>query len=270
MEIAKLSPSAYHIHDSGSTLNFGCVVTADGVVVIDTGSSGAMAGRILECIREVTDQPVAYVVNTHPHAEHTLGNHCFDVPIVAHRICSEEMEALRERQRREAGGGSNGSSGTAGRDPVVPPSIRFTEQGYMYMGGRLIELVHAPGHTPGSLVVRLPDEQVMFAGDDVTVDACPVLDGASAFQWIDSLSQMRTWGARRIVPGRGRLAGPDDVTANLEYLQCLVTTAESLRKSGIRGHRVARSEPFLRLCGDTNPAVHEGNIHQVIKRLADR
>ena len=67
----------------GDISNSSFIATGNGVVVIDTGSTGTYGRRLREAISEYTDEPVRWgYPNTHHHPDHTFGNSAFsDVPI---------------------------------------------------------------------------------------------------------------------------------------------------------------------------------------------
>jgi glyoxylase-like metal-dependent hydrolase (beta-lactamase superfamily II) len=237
MEIVQLSLSAYHLRDPRTSLNVGCIVTPDGVILVDTGTSQQMAAAIRARIAEVTDQQVAYAINTH-NGECALGNRHFEVPIIAHQGCYQAMERARAAQERELARGN----GAEARNPdlLSLPTVSFSEDGYLYVGGVLLELLHAPGRSEGALAVHLPDEKVLFAGDNLNPDAYPLADAdgealtANPYRWIETLTRLRGLGATTIVASRGRVAGPADIDRQLEHLETIVASRESrMREAGL-------------------------------------
>ena len=69
----KVSPHSYYLRSAGDEGNVGAVVTDDGVILIDTQRERNVP-QVLEALRRVTAKPVAWVVNTHHHEDHTGGN----------------------------------------------------------------------------------------------------------------------------------------------------------------------------------------------------
>lgn len=218
MEIVKVSPSAYVLRDPKSSRNVGCVVTPDGVILVDTGCTAALAAAIQARLPEITDQPIAYVINAHACGEMSIGASHFDAPVIAHHACYQAIEKARASGRAEAA-------------PL--PTVSFTEDGYLYIGGLLVELIHAPGKGEGSLAVHLPDEKVLFAGDVLHVDSYPMLPGANAFRWRESLVRMRNLGATQIVAAKGRVAGPEDLDRHIAHLQSSIASADHFRSDDV-------------------------------------
>jgi len=81
--------------------NGGIVIGSRGALVIDAGINGAMARQIQERVRQLTDKPLLYVVNTNYHGDHTFGNYAFpaSVEIIAHRKTRDSMEDLAAEKR---------------------------------------------------------------------------------------------------------------------------------------------------------------------------
>jgi glyoxylase-like metal-dependent hydrolase (beta-lactamase superfamily II) len=228
MEIVKVSRSAYHLCDSATSANFGCVVTPDGVIVIDPGCSAQMASTIHSRIRDITDQPIAYAINTHGHVDHSLGNGHFDVPVIAHQSCYQAMERARAAQERELAR-HDGARGGKAAELISLPTVSFTEDGYLYVGGVLLELLHTPGRRDGALAVHLPDEKVLFVGDTVHVDAYPVIEQANTFRWMETLVRLRALGATKIIAARGRAATLADIDRQIAHFQTRVSVLDPLR-----------------------------------------
>ncbi len=84
--------------------NVTIIVTAEDVVVVDSGSSPRAARRIIAKIREITDLPVSTLINTHGHEDHVLGNQVFaevypDLQIVARTGTRDYLESGRVQAR---------------------------------------------------------------------------------------------------------------------------------------------------------------------------
>jgi glyoxylase-like metal-dependent hydrolase (beta-lactamase superfamily II) len=133
------------------------VVTDEGVVVVD-GQDDAEAGRaLLEAVREVTDQPIRYLVNASPHGDHVNSNAVFvdaGALLVGHAGTHEAMVEAR-------------GAVAAGAPPPPPlPDVTFQDRMTLRLGGRTVELHHlGRGHTRGDVVTFLPEEGVAFLSE---------------------------------------------------------------------------------------------------------
>ncbi|MGE5173061.1 MAG: MBL fold metallo-hydrolase, partial [Betaproteobacteria bacterium] len=136
--------------------NAGIIIGQDGMVVVDTLISAKEAQRFIKDIRAVSDKPIRYVVNTHDHLDHVLGNSEF-AKLGATIVAQEETKAAMVKtgagllQRAKYFGLSDEAmSGTT----VVVPSLTFTDAMEIDLGDRKVELLHAgPSHTVGSSIV---------------------------------------------------------------------------------------------------------------------
>src|SRR3989337_4385352 len=76
-EVVKLAEGVYGFIGKEGAANSGFVVTEEGVIVINTQGPKDLALRLKKKIRETTDKPIVYVINTHLHGDHTYGNQYF-------------------------------------------------------------------------------------------------------------------------------------------------------------------------------------------------
>ncbi len=185
--------------------NTGFVVTTDGVVVIDSGSSFQVGRKIHEAIRRVTPQPVKWVINTGGQDHRWLGNGYFatlGVPIVGHekmRADAEERGALLLQSLQ--GELKEKLDGTT----AVLPTATFTTRKTLRVGTTDFELIHtAPAHTPGDILVWLPQTRTVFSGDIVFTDRLlGVLPFSNVAGWVASFDTLSGLKPERIVPGHG-------------------------------------------------------------------
>lgn len=189
--------------------NAGFVVTPEGVVVIDALASPAQGERLLATIRAATGQPIRWLILTHHHPDHHFG-------AVALRRAGAKVIAHPDTRTLAGEGGDSaliagwtrvvGSEAMRGFAFANVPDRPVTASDTLRLGGRTLVIFH-PGaaHTPGDLVVWLPKERVLFAGDLLIEDGVTmVVDGDSrillrALDTIDGLAPAA------VVPGHGAL-----------------------------------------------------------------
>lgn len=195
-------------------VNVTAVLGARGLLLVDTLGSDRAARAMLARLRRVSRAPLVAVVNTHAHFDHVLGNAAArsdtpGVPLHAHEQAAIEIPAVVDRCREE----STGSAPEPDRrdevlaTTVVVPDQTFASVRGLDLGDRYVELVHAGrGHTDGDVVVRVPDVDVLVAGDLVEEGAPPAF-GADCWplEWpatLETVGQLSTPGTV-VVPGHG-------------------------------------------------------------------
>ncbi len=221
--------------NAGDIANCGFIIGRDGVAVIDTSGSARVGARLRERIRAVTDRPIRYVVNTHMHPDHVLGNAAFkpDTPLfVAHHKLARGLAARAERflaMTREA----IGEEAFAGTE-IVLPDRGVEERTTLDIGERRIVLeAHKTAHTDNDLTVRDESTGTLFMGDLLFSEHIPTIDG-SLRGWLDVLADLRRREAARVVPGHGPAAmdWPAALEPMRRYLERLVADVREMIRDG--------------------------------------
>lgn len=197
---------------------------ADGLLVVDTHGSVDDARGVVEDVRRLGAGEITGIVNTHWHFDHTYGNGTFrtaygEVPIVAHETAAEELAAWGDA------------------DVAVAPDRTFSSALVLDLGDRQVELVHpGRGHTGGDLVVRVPDADVLLAGDLVEESAPPSFgDDSWPMEWplaLDVALGLIT-PATVVVPGHGAPAGRDLVEEQRNTIGIVAETIRDLAGRGV-------------------------------------
>lgn len=198
--------------------NAGFVVTAEGVVVIDALASPGDGARLLATIREVTAEPVRWLVLTHHHPDHHFGAVVLrraGAKVAAHpdtRVLAAEAgeDALAADWTRVVG-----AEAMRGFELANRPDRAITGVDTLRLGGRTLVVRHPGGaHSPGDLIVWLPAERVLFAGDLLVEDGVTMVVDGDSRVLLSALDGLDSLGARAVVPGHGAIpARPEALTA---------------------------------------------------------
>lgn len=221
--------------NEGHTSNAGFVVTAAGVVVFDALGTPALGYRLLQRIREVTDQPVKFVVVSHYHADHIYGLQAF----------KEHGGAPTVLAQRGTLGYVGGTTDSQGEDAqrrleqrrlalspwvdemtfIVAPDEVFDQEMRFELGGVQFEIRHlGPAHAPGDSIMLVRNYGVLFGGDVLYGGRVPFLDSPETdiTRWLEGLEYIAGLQdrVRYIIPGHGTLS--DDarqvVEATRDYI----------------------------------------------------
>jgi glyoxylase-like metal-dependent hydrolase (beta-lactamase superfamily II) len=201
--------------------NAGIIIGRDGIVVVDTLTSAKEATRLIRDIRKITNKPIRYVINTHYHLDHALGNSEFvklGATVVSHANEKTNMKNSAEITLKRAGDYGLGDEDMKGT-VVSLPAITFTDRMEIDLGDRKIELIYpGPSHTNGSILVYLPDERLLFSGDVLFTNYHPNLRDGDIESWIRVLDNISAMDVIRIIPGHGPESTKKDVAHMKSYL----------------------------------------------------
>jgi quinoprotein relay system zinc metallohydrolase 2 len=220
--------------NSGAIANIGFIVGDRAVAVIDTGGSPATGRALLNAVRQVTDLPIGYVINTHFHPDHVLGNSAFvaEAPVfVGHANLSAALRARQEGYLARA----EDALGQAVSDAwIVMPGHLVKAQETIDLGGRRLLLqAYPPAHTDSDLTVVDEATGTLFAGVLVFLERIPAVDG-SILGWLDVLDRMSEIPARQVIPGHGPsvAAWPDALEDERRYLSLIVRETRQVLTAG--------------------------------------
>jgi glyoxylase-like metal-dependent hydrolase (beta-lactamase superfamily II) len=228
IKTTQLAPDVYLLQGAGG--NITAVVGSDGALLVDD-SFAPLADKIRAALKGLAggDQAVRYVINTHYHYDHTLGN----LPFIQGGAVVFAQDNLRSRL---ASGGTAGNGGTITREikPVEPqalPQVTFTNELTVHLNGEDVRALHyANAHTDGDAIVFLPKANIVAMGDIFVRYGFPFIDinaGGSVQGMIAACEEVlrKAPADAKIVPGHGELAGTDELRT---YTQMLKDTAAAV------------------------------------------
>ena len=179
-----------------STMGF--IVGEDGVIVVDGGIMPPFTAKALQEFRQHSDLPIAAIIFTHGHGDHTGGasgliegdnqpevwaRHNFGAEGRAFREAGITYDAVRGRRQggfllpmeKRINNGiapairppANRNIFQSSRKGVVPTHLFADERKTIEVAGVTLDLVAAPGETADQLYVWYPDQRVIFSGDNL-------------------------------------------------------------------------------------------------------
>lgn len=245
-KVTKLAEGVYEIEHADSLDGFASgnttvIIGERQVFVVDSCFLPAAAREDIAQIRKWTDKPVAFVLNTHFHNDHNLGNRAYmdafpALTIIAHVETKKEMDrfgpgsAAREergmtrlRQLLETGKTPDGRALTSEektevknaldhRAPVMEElsrvkfqsaTLTFDHDFTIDLGNREVQVKFlGRGNTPGDAIAYLPKEKIVVAGDLVVYPIPYIYDGYPS-EWSQTLQNLSQLDADTIVSGHG-------------------------------------------------------------------
>ena len=239
---------AYVQPDGGWCLNNAGLVTAGGrPLLIDTAATEARAAALKDALAQVTPHAPRFVVNTHPHGDHTFGNRLFadDAVIIAHEATRAEMDL--------AGLHLTGLWPDVcwGDVAVELPGLTFRETLTLHLGDVRAELMYlGTAHTKNDSVVWLPERRVLFAGDIVMSGATPFCLTGSVSGSLEVIGKLRALDPETVVSGHGPVGGVeilDSTEAYLRHVQELAAAGIAAGLTPLETAREADLGPFAAL-----------------------
>jgi cyclase len=203
--------------------NAGLVDGRDGITAIDALFTPVMARQLLDEARRVSGRKIARLLNTHHHIDHTGGNANFppETEIVAHARAKAEMERVGagvfEVVKRMAPHFVDDLAEAGYRLPDVTFDGEAME---LRVDDRRLRLLHfGTAHTRGDVLVHLPDERILFAGDVAFFHVTPMAFEGHIGNWIEVARRViAEVEADVVVPGHGPVGTMNDVREMLDYL----------------------------------------------------
>jgi quinoprotein relay system zinc metallohydrolase 2 len=227
--------------NDGRVANGGFIVGQRCVAVIDPGGS-PLAGRALKAaLRRVTPLPVCFVIDTHAHPDHVLGNSAFAAaetsaaaPVfIGHDRLAAALAArgpyyLNALKRDFGPAYQEGAS-------IVPPTLGVRDRHELDLGGRTLELAAWPtSHTDADLTVLDRQTRTLWLGDLWFDGHLPVVDG-KLNGWLQTVDRLAALPVALAIPGHGdpSRAWPAALAPERRYLEQLRSDVRAAIRKGV-------------------------------------
>ena len=223
--------------------NIGVIGGRDSVLVVETGMGPRNAQKVLEFARGQAKGRRLYLTTTHFHPEHAFGAQVFagEATYLLNREQAEDLlvkgPGYLEMFR---GFGAPAARQLEGVELVRPDAVY--DQGYdLDLGGRVVQL-RATGraHSRGDQVIRVPDADVLFAGDLVEAAQFAIFPwfpphdtDVSGIRWLAVMERLAAEGPAVVVPGHGDVGGPQLLADVRDYLRLLRDETWARRDSAV-------------------------------------
>ncbi len=216
--------------------NDSMIVTEEGIVLIDSPfrPSDALRWRAeIEARGEVL-----YLVNTDDHVDHTLGNSFLGGRIIAHEETRRKMAETPPHPSNKAlmsvlSANDPAGSAVMGEDVRRLPSVTVSDRMTLHLGTTVIQLMHFKGHTRNGLMAYLPQQRILFSGDNVCEGSLPTFKEACLQEWFETLDHIVDMGVDLIVPGHGAVCGKDTARLFRDQMDELVSRVRGEMDRGL-------------------------------------
>jgi glyoxylase-like metal-dependent hydrolase (beta-lactamase superfamily II) len=236
--------------------NAGFIVTGDGVVVIDALASPAQGEQVVRAVRAVTREPIRWLVLTHHHPDHHFGAVVLrraGARVIAHPDVSTGVDEQNRETAESAWTRVVGRDQMAGFAYADVPDRAVLTADTLRLGGKTIVIAHpwhGPAHTAGDLIVWLPSERVLFAGDLLIEDGVTMVVDGSGKGLLEALDTLSALAPRVAVPGHGSI--PAEPQALISMTRDYMVRLRAAMRGAIERHR------SLNRAVDSLPPADEG------------
>jgi cyclase len=234
IETVKLAPNFYVLNGQGGAI--GVLTGPDGVLMVDS-QFAPLTEKIVAAVKQVSNTPIKFLINTHVHPDHTGGNENLGkmgVTIFA-------REELRNRLAHPA----TGNPSPAAALPVITYSGPLT----FHMDGEDVQAIPIPkAHTDGDTLVRFPNANVIMIGDYFRSLGYPNIDRANGGSLPGMLAGIDTAiklcdANTKVVPGHGAITDRNGLTAHRDMIIAIRDKIAPMVAAGKTKEEVLASKP---------------------------
>ena len=265
--VEEVSPGVYayiQLDGSWGLNNTGFITGGDSVAVVDTCFTEARTRAFLQAMRGITDLPVRTLVNTHHHGDHTHGNYLLPgASIVGHELCRQTVIDTGLTTLHPLF-----PNVVWGELELAPPFITFQDRLDLYVDDLKLELHYmGPAHTTNDTVIWVPERRLLFTGDLAFNGGTPFVAMGSIAGSLIALERLRAFGAVTIVPGHGRVCGPEVLDRMDDYLRYVQDKAKDAYAAGLSPLDAAREIDLGRFEHWHDSERIAGNLHRAYSEL---
>jgi glyoxylase-like metal-dependent hydrolase (beta-lactamase superfamily II) len=257
----KITDSFYTVDGRGGTI--GVLVGPQGTFMVDT-QFAPLTDRIVAAIKQISPNPIRFVVNTHVHPDHTGGN----ANMAKTGATIFARDELRDRLMNPAPG-ANGQPGTPAPDNALPV-VTYEGKVTFHMDGETIDLIPIrKAHTDGDTMVYFHNSDVLMTGDFYRSIGYPNIDrvnGGSLNGMIEGLAEVIALAGpnTKIIPGHGAIVDRTAVMAHRDMIIGVRDQVAKLSQQGKSSDEVVAAHPTSSFDANVLPAAPNGD------RMADR
>lgn len=231
--IGATAPGTYA--NSGHNNNLSFVITSEGVLVVNAGDNYLLAKALHTEIKKLTQQPVKYVVLENGQGHAMLGSNYWleqGATVIAHEDAAREikenafslLDVMKKRAKEKA-------KGTV----VKMPNVTFKKKKIINMGGVRFEILNlGPAHSPGDIIVWLPQKSLVISGDMAFHQRMlPLFEHTDTAAWLNTWKKFAALKAKYVIPGHGSATNMVEVTKyTKDYLAHLRKNIGKLIENG--------------------------------------
>jgi len=248
IEVKQIADDLYFFYDYGGS-NSAFLVTEEGVLVVDTRQHPRAADDLLQRIRQVTDKPIKWVVNTQFHGDHTFGNASFKKEgaiFVTQRENARIMEQVHAHELARRADYFARNNYDPDEAELVLPDITFGSEMTIYLGGREVRLLYlGPGQQDGEVFVLFPHARALYTPGSFAKHSMPNMAFTNSVEdWLTMLDNVAAMDVDFLLPSHGDVANDADVRELSAMLRDEYETVKDAAQRGVSLEEAQRTLTF--------------------------
>lgn len=236
----KLDENSYYFYgkeeyfsptNGGDIANVSFIITKNSVILIDTGSSFEYGLQVKQNIEKITSKPIKYIINTHHHPDHFLGNSAFEKgDIFATNYTKEEIA-------------KNGDLYITNLVNIVQSAMKDTKikipnnilnEKELVFDDYKLKILYLDGHTKSDVAIYDENSKILYASDLVFNRRTLATPHANLQTWIKTLEELKKIDYKILVAGHGIASvGKTAIDENIVYLRFLDNTLKQSARNGL-------------------------------------
>lgn len=233
----KIKDGIYVYAQKPADSNAGIILTQEGIVLIDSGHNPPDSQAILKAVKQLTSQPIRFLINTEPHSDHTTGHFLFSPPaiIIAHEGATDSMKKAYNPQRNEKLMADYPDMRESFKGfKMITPQIEYRDKMTLNVGERTFELYYLKNvHSEADTAIWLPRERVIFSAAVAGVKRFSNLRPSVQIEdMISAMKMMKSLNPEIVVPGHGPPGTTKIFDDSIQYYTLLLERVGKMAKEG--------------------------------------
>ena len=233
----KIKDGIYVYAQKPADSNAGIILTQEGIVLIDSGHNPPDSQAILKAVKQLTSQPIRFLINTEPHGDHTTGHFLFSPPavIIAHEGATDSMKKAYNPQRNEKLMADYPDMRESFKGfKMITPQIEYRDKMTLNVGERTFELYYLKNvHSEADTAIWLPKERVIFSAAVAGVKRFSNLRPSVQIEdMISAMKMMKSLNPEIVVPGHGPPGTTKIFDDSIQYYTLLLERVGKMAKEG--------------------------------------
>lgn len=246
LSITPVAGNVYMVQRPGGGGNIGVQIGADGVLLVDS-LFAPLTDKLVAAVKQVTDEEIRFLVNTHIHIDHVGGNeNLADMGVLIFAHDNTRLRFFEERSRYPRAGGSFVPQQPAAARPL----ITFNDTMSFHLNGEeVLAFLAPPAHTDGDTFVYFPESDVLHLGDVYRTTSYPIIDMYNGGTLRGTIAAMDmaidiAGPETKIIPGHGlEVVGRDELVEFRDMILDIQGQVLSMIREGKKLDQVMAAQP---------------------------